>query len=325
MKSNKFIALLCMLLLACSTSSLLAADTNLKTIRFGVSFIPNVQFAPIYVAQKMGFYAEQGLKVEVEYGYENDFVALAAQGEREFALGSGDQVILARSQGVPIVYVMKWHQRFPVALMAPKSKNIKSVKDLVGKSVGIPGFFGASYVGWKALLFASGVDETKVTVKQIGFTQASAVQQNIVDSAVVYIVNEPIQLRKAGIEVDVIEVSDHIDLVSNGLLVGEKLIKEDPETVKRMVSATIKGLNYAIANPKKAFDISRTVIPELTDKDAPVQFEVLKASALLWQSKTMGISTKKSWEESVIFMQKTGLLNRPVMVDKLFTNRFIEK
>ncbi len=325
MKSKKIIAMVGILLLIYSTTALLAADTNLKTVRFGMSFIPNVQFAPVYVAQKMGFYAEQGLKVEVEYGFENDFVALAAQGEREFALGSGDQVILARSQGIPIVYVMKWHQRFPVALMAPKSKNIKSVKDLVGKSVGIPGFFGASYVGWKALLFASGVDETKITVKQIGFTQSSAVQQDIVDSAIVYIVNEPIQLRGEGIEVDVIEVSDYIDLVSNGLLVGEKLIRENPDMVKGMVSATIKGLNYAIANPEKAFEISRLFIPELSDKDAPIQFEVLKASSLLWQSKTMGVSTKKSWEESVIFMQKTGLLNRPVMVDKLYTNRFIEK
>lgn len=301
----------------------LGADEKLKTVRFGVSFIPNVQFAPIYVAQKKGYYAEEGLQIKLEYGYENDFVALAAQGAREFALASGDQIILARSQGLPITYVMKWHQRYPVALMAPKSKNIKQVKDLKGKSVGIPGFFGASYIGWKALLYTSGLKESDISVKQIGFTQASAVQQNLVDSAIVYIVNEPIQLRNAGIEVDVIEVSDKIDLVSNGLVVGDKLIRENPELVQKMVRATQRGLKQAIANPEEAFKISREVIPEITEKDAPMQYQVLKESAKLWKSKRMGASDRESWVKSVNFMYETGLLNKKVNVDQLYTNQFI--
>ena len=296
-----------------------------RKVRFGMSYIPNVQFAPVYVAQKKGFYADEGLEVAVEYGFENDFVALAAQGEIEFALGSGDQVILARSQGVPIVYVMKWHQRYPVALMAPKSKNIRTMKDLIGKSVGIPGFYGASYIGWKALVYTSGVDENKITIKQIGYTQSSAIQQNLVDSAIVYIVNEPIQLRNAGIEVDVIEVSNFINLVSNGLLVGEKLIREDPDLVRRMTRATLKGLEYSIAHQEEAFAITREIVPEITDKDAPIQFQVLQASAELWKSETMGASTRQSWVESVDFMQKTGLLGKEVKVDELYTNRFISE
>lgn len=323
MKSLSLKTLATLLLLISLLAPPLTAGEKLRTVRFGVSFIPNVQFAPIYVAQKKGYYAEEGLKVELEYGYENDFVALAAQGAREFALASGDQIILARSQGLPITYVMKWHQRYPVALMAPKSKNIKKVSDLKGKSVGLPGFFGASYVGWKALLYTSGLKETEITVKQIGFTQASAVQQNLVDSAIVYIVNEPIQMRNAGIEVDVIEVSDKIDLVSNGLVVGDKLIRQDPELVAKMVRATQRGLKQAIANPQEAFQISREMIPEITDKDAPMQFQVLKASAKLWKSDRMGASDRESWQESVDFMVETGLLNKKVNVDDLYTNRFI--
>jgi putative riboflavin transport system substrate-binding protein len=320
MKTNWFrLFSITILIILLATPSLVAG----KKIRLGASYIPNVQFAAFYVAQKKGFYAEEGLDVAIEYGFENDFVALAAQGEREFAIGSGDQVILARSQGVPIVYVMKYYQRYPVALMSPKSKNIKTMQDLVGKSVGIPGFYGASYVGWKALLYTSGVDESKITVKQIGYTQSSAIQQNLVDAAIVYIVNEPIQLRNAGVEVDIIEVSNQIDLVSNGLLVGEKLIRENPDLVKRMVRSTLKGLEYAISHPEETFAISRQVIPEITDEGAPVQYQVLKASIELWKSKTMGISTRQSWQKSADFMHKTGLLGKPVKIDDLYTNRFI--
>jgi NitT/TauT family transport system substrate-binding protein len=211
-----------------------------------------------------------------------------------------------------------------VALVVPSSKKITRLRQLKGKTVGIPGFFGASFIGWKALLNASGLDEKDVHVKQIGFTQASAVQQDLVDAAVVYIVNEPIQLRNAGIDVHVFEVSDYIDLVSNGLIVGEKLMNKDPELVRSMVRATLRGMLYATANPDEAFEISRKRIPEMSDEDAPVQRQVMDASIALWKSDQPGISSKKAWQDSVQFMRKTGILEKPVDVNTLFTNRFIQ-
>ncbi len=296
----------------------------LRKIRFGVSYIPNVQFAPLYIAQKKGFYAKEGLDVQLMYGYENDFIKLAAQGECEFAIASGDQIILARGQGIPITYVMKWYQRYPVALMIPASKNISKMSDLTGKSVGLPGFFGATFVGWKALVYSSGIDESKVAVRQIGFTQASALQQNLVDAAMVYVVNEPIQLHSAGIKSTLIKVSDNIDLVANGLAVGDKLMKSDPDLVRKMIKATKHGIIYSINHPKEAFLISQQIIPEITKKNSPMQQKVLEASIELWKSAQYGISEKKSWQKSVDFMRKTGLLNNPVEVDKLYTNEFIE-
>jgi NitT/TauT family transport system substrate-binding protein len=320
--------MLCGVLFMVFGTSALIADSKtakpLQTVKFGVSYIPNVQFAPLYISQQKGFYAEEGLAVELQYGYESDFVTLAAQGTNEFAVASGDQIILARSQGIPITYIMKWYQRYPVGLMIPSSKKIATIAGLKGKQVGLPGFFGATYIGWKALLYNSGLNESEVVVKQIGFNQAAAVQQNMVDAAMVYIVNEPIQLRAAGIGVNVIEVSDSIDLVSNGLAVGDKLMKSDPDLVQRMVRATLRGLIYAVNHPDEAFAISRQAIPEITDKTAPMQRKVLNASLELWKADKYGVSTRKSWQESVDFMQKTGLLKRAVDVDTLYTNKFIE-
>ncbi|MCP4753809.1 MAG: ABC transporter substrate-binding protein [Proteobacteria bacterium] len=306
------------------TSAWTGKSRKLQKVRFGVSYIPNVQFAPLYVAEEKGFYREEGLEVEIEYGYENDFVILAAQGEREFAVASGDQVILARAQGLPITYVMKWYQRYPVGLMIPTSKKISGLNGLNGKIVGLPGFFGATFVGWKALAFSSGLKENAVTVKQIGFTQASAVQQNLVDAAMVYIVNEPLQLRNAGIEVDVYEVSNYVDLVSNGLVVGEKLLTSDPDLVRRMVRATQRGLAFTVKHPDEAFVVARRAIPEISDKTAPLQRQVLTASIELWKTDKPGISSGKSWQESVDFMRRTGLLDKALEVEKLFTNRFVE-
>jgi len=324
---SPFFLLVFVFLAGCGVNSTAAPTEEsgqLEKVRLGIGFVPDVQFAPLYVAQNKGYYADEGLEVEIEYGFENDFVALAAQGDREFAVASGDQVILARSQELPITYVMKWYQRYPVALMMPTSVEITEPQDLAGKKVGLPGFFGTSFIGWKALVYAAGIDESRVSVEEIGFTQTAAVQQGLVDAAMIYIANEPNQLRSQGIEVDVIQVSDYIDLVSNGLVVGETLIAENPDLVQRMVRATLRGLADTIANPEEAFAIVRQVIPEITDEAAPTQRKVLEDSIELWKSDQLGVSSPQAWQESVDFMVETGLLEQPIEVDKLYTNQFVD-
>jgi NitT/TauT family transport system substrate-binding protein len=302
------------------------ASQDVRKVRLGVGYIPDVQFTPFYVTQSKGYFADEGLEVEIEYGFENDFVALAAQGEREFAVASGDQIILARAQGLPITYVMKWYQRYPVALMAKADKGIAKPEDLAGKKVGLPGLFGASFIGWKALVYAAKLDENSIKVEEIGFTQAAAIQQDLVDAAMIYIANEPNQLRDQGIEVNVIEVSDYIDLVSNGLVVGDKLIADDPDLVQRMVRATLRGLQDTIDHPDDAFAIARKVIPEITDDKAPTQRKVLADSIKLWQSDSLGESSPQAWQASVDFMSKTGLLDtsRALEPETLYTNKFVE-
>lgn len=293
-------------------------------VSLGVGYIPDVQFAPLYVAQHKGFYADEGLEVEIQYGRENDFLALAAQREMDFVMASGEQVILARAQGLPVTYVMKWYHRFPVAVMAPATAGIREVEDLIGKKVGMPGFYGANFIGWKALVYATGLDETRVNLQEIGFTQAAAVQQGLVDAALVYIANEPNQLRSQGLEVDMIEVSDYIDLVSNGLVTGDTLIAQDPELVRRMVRATLRGVRETMADPDEAFAVVRQVIPEMTEDAAPVQRQVLASSIELWRSDPLGVSSPQAWQDSVQFMSETGLLEKPVEADSLYTNEFVE-
>jgi NitT/TauT family transport system substrate-binding protein len=300
-------------------------SSELEHIDLGVGFIPNVQFAPFYVARAKGFYAEEGLEVDLEHGFEDDFVTLTAQGERQFAIASGDQVILARAQELPVVYVMKWYQRFPVAIMALAELGIDSPEKLNGHSVGIPGLFGASYVAWQSLIYATNLDDTTISLEKIGFVQAEAISQKQVDAAVVYIANEPVQLSQLGMAVDVIEVSDYINLVSNGLITNQTVLRENPGLVERMVRATLRGLEYTIAHPDEAFDIARQAVPEITDDDAPTQRAVLEASIELWRSDQPGMSDPQAWTESAEFMLATGLIETPVDVETLYTNEFVEK
>lgn len=154
---------------------------------------------------------------------------------------SGEQVPLARQQGLPVVYVMHWWKKYPVAVVSLVEKNLKTPADLIGKSVGLPGFFGASYAGWRGLLYRAGVNEADIKTQDIGFTQVAALQQGQVDAAVVYINNEPVQLRAAGLEVNVIDVSDAVTMVANGIVTNEQTIKDKPGLVRAFVRALLRA------------------------------------------------------------------------------------
>ena len=301
-----------------------ASASQLPRVDLGVGYIPNVQFAPLYVAQARGFFAEQGLEVALQYGFETDFVALTGQGERQFAVASGDQVVLARSQGLPIVYVAKWFQRYPVGVMALAETGIDSPEKLAGHSVGVPVLHGASYVGWKALVYATKLDEKAIKLEVIGFAQAAAVSQKSVDAAVIYIANEPVQLRQAGKKVNVLEVSDYINMVSNGIITNDKTIKENPDLVRRLSAGFLKGLRYTLDHPDEAFTIVRQVVPEITDENAPVQRAVLDASLGLWRSDKLGVSDRQAWLDTLAVMKAAGLIESSPDVESLYTNRFVE-
>jgi NitT/TauT family transport system substrate-binding protein len=286
-----------------------------------MGFVPNVQFAPFYVAVERGYFAAEGLAVEFDYGMEHDLLQLVGTNKRQFVVGSGDQVILARAQGLPVVYVMNWYRRFPIVVFS--LQDLEKPEDLVGKKVGIPGLFGASYVGWQALLYATGIDPTKVQLEAIGFTQAEAVAAGQVDAAVGYAMNEPVRLQQEGHNPQVIVVADYIDLVANGIITNEQTIQEQPDLVQRVVRAALRGLKDTIEDPEAAFEITLKFVPEAAQQ-REAQLAVLREAIEYWKADRLGYSDPAAWEASQRFLKDVGLIQETMDVSTLFTNRFVE-
>jgi len=313
------ILMLTVLLTACGGTN---EENNKLTLPLG--YIPNVQFAPLYVTVEKGYFADAGFDVSFDYRFETDGVALVGQGTLPFAVVSGEQVLLARAQGVPVKYVAAWFQDFPVGVTAKVEAGITTPQDLKGKHVGLPGLYGANYIGLRALLGAAGVAEEDLTLDSIGFNQVEALASDQVEAVAIYVTNEPIQLRAQGYEVDVLRVADYVQLTGNGIITNEALIENDPEMVGRFVKAFLHGLADTIADPEEAYQISLKYVDNLNDADKQVQMEVLENSIDLWRSDTLGHSDMLAWQNMLDVLLEMDLLLDPIPVEDAFTNQFIE-
>lgn len=316
-----------LLLAACAGNSGTAQNSgspqSLTKIRVPMGYIPNVQYAPFYVADAKGYFEEAGLEIEFDYSLETDGMALAGANEVQFALVSGEQVLLARAQGLPVVYVLAWWQDYPVAVAALQEKGIRKPEDLAGKKIGLPGLFGANYVGLRAMLGAVGMKEEDVTLDSIGFNQVEALVAGREDAIAIYANNEPIQLKRQGYEIDVIRVADYVHLASNGLITNETTIANQPELVGRMVKAVLRGISYTLGNPDEAFAICADYIDGLTESDQVVQQEILLASMEFWKAEQVGISDPESWENMQKVLLDMGLITESLDLSQAYTNRFV--
>ncbi len=295
----------------------------LTPITLNLTYIPNIQFAPIYAAIENGYFAEAGLNVSLSYGNEADLVALIGSGSQQFMIASGEQVLLSRAQGIPVVYVSQWYRDYPVGLVSLVNAEIFEPADLADKQIGIPGLYGASYIGFEALLGNAGLKDADLRLIPIGFTQAESLVTGKVDAVVGYVANEPIVLKSMGYDVNVMKVSDYLDLVGNGLVTSEALIRDNPKLVQAMVTGFLKGIAFTLSNPDETYELSKNYVENLASADKPTQTAILRASMDQWQADPLGFSKSTGWQNMQDLLLKIGLLSSPIDIDRAFTNEFI--
>lgn len=320
---KKYWLLLCSLLLLLSACQR-QAGAGLKEVTLNLTYIPNIQFAPFYVAIDKGYFAERGLKVTLNYGNEADFVALVGSNNQQFMIASGEQVLLSRAQGLPVVDVLNWYKDYPVGVATLKESGITTMAALKGKTIGLPGLYGANYIGFEAMARQAGLKESDYSLNSIGFTQMEALVNKQVDAVVIYLANEPVQLRARGYEIAVLRTTDAIELVGNGLVSNEKTIAEDPKLVQAVVDALYAGILETARDPEAAFEICKNYIENLDSADSSIQMAVLTESIKLWQVDKNTTGLNQRWENMQAVLLEIGLLKQPIDITKAWTNDFID-
>ena len=127
------------------------ASTAPTPLTVGLGYIPSVQFAPFYLAQQRGCYAEAGLDVTFENKIDPDLVTLVGQGAIDIGVADGTSVIPAVSQGIPIRYIATIYGTYPSIVFA-KASSGSPRPPTSPEEDRHPGKYGSSWMMLQALL-----------------------------------------------------------------------------------------------------------------------------------------------------------------------------
>ena len=326
------LSLIAVVVAACGpgTSTTTSVGPPEIALKVGLGYIPSVQFAQFYLADRAGYYAEEGLHVEFQNEIDANLVPKVGQGNLDLGMSDGTSVIPAVSQGIPIRYLATVYGQFPSIVFGKASSGITTAADLEGKKIGIPGRYGSSWIMLQALLGSAGLTVNDVEIVEYpDFGQGAAVAQGVVDAATGFANNEPVQLELAGTPAFVLHVDNVTPLPGPGLIAGQATIDAKRDAVAGFVRATLRAMKEITADPAKGLDAAIAAVPEL-GQDRKTQETILNATIEAWgragatPGEGLGQIDRAGWGASVEFMTELGLVPKPVTVDDLVMEDFVK-
>jgi NitT/TauT family transport system substrate-binding protein len=304
------------------------AQGSLKPVTMTLDWIyqgPNVGFM---LARDKGFYRDAGLDVTLISGKGSGSTAqLVASKAAQFGFADGYVVGNGVAKGMGIKTVGSVYRRNPAACMVFADSDIKTPKDLAGKTVAITAG-SAQFQQWPAFLKGAGVDESKIQLVNIDPAGVgAALLNNKVDAiggfAQGYVPGIEIRSKK---EVRIFWFADYgVTVVSNGIIVHEDLIKSDPDLIRAFVAPTIKGFLYGRQHPDEA---AEAVKKYLETVDLAITKREFELSWKNWvtpntKGKPLGWGSDADWAATVDVLKQYGGVASPPPASALYTNDFV--
>jgi NitT/TauT family transport system substrate-binding protein len=293
-----------------------------EAVTVRLKWFNQAQFAGFYVAQESGYYRSAGLAVNIQPGGP-DFpaVQMITGGNEQFGVTGADQILIARSKGVPVVALGVIYRRNPFVLFSLAKSGIKVPADFIGKKVGLK-IGGNEELIYRAVLAKAKVDKSQLTEIPVKF-DITPLLTGTIDVWPGYLINEVLAAKEKSFGVNIINPSDYgIDLYADTLFTTEAMIKEKPDVVRRFVAATLKGWDSAIAMPEEAAKITVKSGDKLTYDH---ELAMMNASVPLLKpdNKPIGFMDLAGWISMQNLLVGAGFQKEPVDVAKAFTTKFM--
>ena len=314
---------LALLLVACQAPAATPTESaELREVTLLLGYRPDVQFAPFYVAQREGHFADAGLEVTIEHKQAPDVQRLVADGQAEFGVADATDVMIARTAGIPIRYVSTLYQSFPVALIGAAGAVPDDPADLAGLTIGTPGRFGSSWHALTAILEAGGLTVDDITLREYPqFNQAEGFANGDVDLITGFRNNEPLRIASRGTEPDLLTLDDLAPLPGPGVIVGDELLADDPELVRAFTEALAAAQAEVIADPEVGFAAAEVEVPTIAE-DPETARAILDATVELWEGDGFadGAVDRDLWAAGYDTMRRLGFIDGSVALDDMLAD-----
>lgn len=279
-----------------------------EEVVIGLTYVPNVQFAPVYVAGADEVFRAAGIGASIRHhGPDEGLFTALASGEEDITVASGDEVLQARAAGLDLVAIGSYYNRYPVSVISKQESGISSITDLKGKRVGLPGEYGSNWFGLLAALDSAGMTTQDITVVSIGYTQAASLAANAVDAVVGFVNSDAVQIEQMGIPVNVIDLAaEQVPLVGATIVTTSQWLEQHPDLAKSTVAAITAGMERTAKNPQRAIEITAKWDRSLSQAEArETAILMLEATIPLWINAEGIASTQQdlqTWERMAPFL-----------------------
>ena len=300
---------------------------NLRHLTVVLDWYPNALHAFLYQAQKEGYFAEQGLEVDIQPpAGVNDAMSMVAAGKADIGLYYQQDVIRARAeQDVPIKSIGAVVQGPLNIILSLKDKNITTPKDLEGKTVGYAGT-ELSEALVHSIMQSNGADPDSVNMVDVGFDLMSSMTTGNVDATIGCLVNHEVpQMEKEGFEVNYFFPDDFgVPQYYEGIfLASDEMIDNEPDVLAGFLTACSKGfedfknstdevLQVLLDNQDEA---NFALDPDVEKKSCETLLPLMETADAKFLSQT-----EACWQENIDWMYDEGLISaKPEVSDVMVT------
>ncbi len=321
------------LLEACSggasrPSASAVASLTTASVKVQLLWIEDVEFAGLFAAESQGYLKAAGLtQTLIPGGPQVNAIQSVAGGVAPIGLiGSTDQVIQARANGIPVKAIATFFQRGPFGVMSLASAPIQTVGDLVGKKIGLQAGGRASF---DEMLSANGMTPGQVTIVPVGIDPTPLVTGQV-DGFWSYAFNQPLELEAKGIKTAMLLASDAgVPSYGDVIFTLDSVLQQQEALLVRWLRATVQGWQYAIAHTaemaKYTVDKSPSLKLDLVQQTAQSAAQVPFVTSALTKSKGLLWIDPAAVSKSIELNVKTGLIKSPVKVEDVMTTTILEK
>lgn len=313
-----FFKLLFTLFIICFSIIPVHAETQI--IKIALNWFPEVEHGGYYAAKAGHLYDDLELAVKlIPGGPDVPLIALLASGQVPFAVLNADDVLLARSQGIPLVALVGAIQLSPLCLMVREDSVIQTYDDLQNIKLAL------SPKGPFTLFL-----KKKYPLPGVKFIPYSgSLAPFLVDPAMVsqaYLFSEPVIAKEKGVNTRcLLSGETGFNPYTSILVTTQKVIDEMPDVVTKITRASAAGWRLYWQDPQKANDLILGANKNMEPKILTEGASRLKSLIIgdLKNPDLIGLMTIDRWMALYNQLKEVGLIKKDFDVNKVFDLKFM--
>jgi len=316
-------------LIAAALASISVPAAAQQKLDFILNWVPGGDHAPYYFAKKQGWYAKEGIDLNLEPGKGS---ALATQkvgaGANPIGLADMGGVLVAKGKGADTVGVFNVYANSPQGMYWLKSSGIKSIKDFPGKKIGNPAGDGAR-VMWPALAKANGIDPKSVTWVNIDAnSKLSALKAKSIDVTTSFYNIHHVFQRELGADMGFLAWREvGLNPYGNSVIVNAEFLSKNKPVIDKFVKVSQRAFAACVKDPKPCVQALIDANGALSFDNELVNWQLVEVlmSDKFSREVALGIHDDNRMKADYELVRDYVGIDKPFDVKTTYTNEFLDR